>query len=135
MAHGAFKKLRRLINLEFELQILMTAEFIAEAYYTILRDRAEDPVIAQAYERILRDVVKHLRFHGDFFATRQQTGHPLTRLLWSCQCHAIFMITAYVVWFDHRPNFQALGASYGEFSGPGKRSIRAFRRRITRHLN
>ncbi len=37
MAHGAFKKPRRLINLEFELQILMTAEFIAEAYYAILR--------------------------------------------------------------------------------------------------
>ena len=145
MAHGAFKKPRRLINLEFELQILMTAEFIAEAYYAILRyptlsyailrDLAEDPVITPAYERILRDVVKHLHFQGDFFATRQQTWHPLTRLLWSCQCHAIFMITAYVVWFDHRPNFQALGASYGEFSGPGKRSIRAFRRRITRHLN
>ena len=102
-AHGVFRKLRRLINLEFELQILMTAEFIAEAYYAILRDRAEDPVIAQAYERILRDAVKHLRFHGDFFATRQQTWHPLTRLLWGCQCQPIFMTTAYVVWFDHRP--------------------------------
>ncbi len=47
MAHGAFKKPRRLINLEFELQILMTAEFIAEAYYAILRYPTLSYVISQ----------------------------------------------------------------------------------------
>ncbi len=131
-SHGAFKKLRRLINLEFELQILMTAEFIAEAYYAILRDRAGDPVIERACERILRDEVGHLRFHGDFFATRQQTWHPVVRHLWAWQCHFIFLVTAHVVWFDHRACFQALGTTYGEFLGFGKRSIRAFMRRIVR---
>ncbi|NNM30684.1 MAG: ferritin-like domain-containing protein, partial [Akkermansiaceae bacterium] len=56
---AVFKVMRRPLNLEFELQILLTAELLAEAYYEILRREIDDGPLRDACSRILKDEVGH----------------------------------------------------------------------------
>ncbi|MDA8975282.1 hypothetical protein N9F50_01715 [Akkermansiaceae bacterium] len=65
--NGTFPVIRKLINLEFQVQMLLTAEITAEAYYDLLSQHVADPVIHQACTRILKDEIGHLGFHADFF--------------------------------------------------------------------
>ena len=41
--NSVFRKVRALLGLEFNLQILLTAELIAEAYYGLLAKHVPDP--------------------------------------------------------------------------------------------
>lgn len=45
---GVFRKVRKLVNLEFELQTLLTAELIAEGYYELLRRKVDDQPIRRS---------------------------------------------------------------------------------------
>ncbi len=122
--------MRKLINLEFQVQILLTAELIAEAYYDLLRQKVEDPVVKQACRRILKDEVGHLAFHGAFFQSWMKESSSLWRVLWKVQFKLILFITRWVVWFDHRTCFAALGVTRSEFSHRVLRARRSFLRKI-----
>lgn len=91
----------KLINLEFQVQMLLTAEIIAEAYYDFLRQHVADPVIHQAYTRILKDEIRHLGFHADFFNAWTAKWPESWRILWRGQFRAISAVTQWVVWRDH----------------------------------
>ena len=129
-----FRKARRLINLEFELQIMMTAELIAEAYYGLLREHVEDPCVQGACERILRDEVQHLCFHIDFFTLRQATWWPWLVALWRTQFRSVFWLTSQVVWRDHRACFQSLGIDYQIYSMRCQRAVNAYLNRLNRQV-
>lgn len=129
-----FRKARRLINLEFELQIMMTAELIAESYYGLLREHVDDPCVQQACERILRDEVQHLCFHIDFFTLRQPDWfHPLVNA-WRVQFRAIFWLTSQVVWRDHRQCLKSIGVSYQSYRKRCRRAVTAYLTRLDRQV-
>lgn len=129
-----FRKARRLINLEFELQIMMTAELIAEAYYGLLREHVDDPCVQQACERILRDEVQHLCFHIDFFTLRQPDWFPPLVAAWRAQFRAVFWLTSQVVWRDHRHCLQSIGVSYQSYRKRCRRAVSAYLTRLDRQV-
>lgn len=126
---GAFRRFRKLINIEFHLQIFLTAEIIAEAYYDLLRRFSRDPVIEQACGRILKDEVGHLGFHAAFFHSWMSDWSPITKQLWRWQCEVILQGIKWGVWFDHRRCFMSLGVSRRQFFTRVTKAERTFLRR------
>ena len=131
-----FRKLRRLINLEFEIQIFITAEIIGKAYYSLLYRRVGDPVVASVCGKLVSDEVQHLNFHIEFFRERLAGLGPLRRQLWMLQFETIFSAARLAVWFDHGACLRAFGVSRGEFMGSTARGMRSLlaRLRSTRSL-
>ncbi len=113
--NSIFRRLRFLVNLEFAIQVLLTAELIAEVYYGTLYLRCEDAAVRQMSHKVLRDEMKHLAFQREFLSERVATFSPLGQWLWRSQFQAIHAITAIVVAWDHRHALQALGVAPADF--------------------
>lgn len=113
--NSVFRRLRFLVNLEFAIQVLLTAELIAEVYYGTLYLRVPDAAVGNSCRQILKDEMKHLEFQRQFLAERLATFTPMGRYLWACQFQLIHALTSRVVAWDHRVCLKALGMSQGAF--------------------
>jgi hypothetical protein len=113
--NSVFRRLRFLVNLEFAIQVLLTAELIAEVYYGTLYLRCPDPAVHQMTQKILRDEMKHLAFQREFLSERVATFSPLGRWLWRCQFQLIHAITTTVVAWDHRHALRAMEVKPTDF--------------------
>lgn len=123
--NSVFRRLRFLVNLEFAVQVLLTAELIAEVYFGTLYLRCEDPVVRKVAHKLLRDEMKHLEFQRDFLSERVATFNKPGRVLWRLQFQAIHAVTAHVVAWDHRHALKALGVKPEDFR---RRCLQAWRR-------
>ena len=79
--NSIFRRLRFLVNLEFAIQVLLTAELIAEVYYGTLYLRCPDAALHQMTQKILRDEMKHLAFQREFLSERVATFSVVGRWL------------------------------------------------------
>lgn len=113
--NSVFRRLRFLVNLEFAIQVLLTAELIAEVYYGTLYLRVPDPAVRNSCRQILKDEMKHLEFQRQFLAERLATFTPMGRYLWACQFQLIHALTTRVVAWDHRACLKALGVRPSSF--------------------
>jgi hypothetical protein len=113
--HGCFRLLRRALGVQFEIQTLVIAEIIGTAYYRLLRLHAPDIVLQQVCDLMLRDEARHLEFHRQRVAQRQELWLPVGRTLWSAQFQAFFLVAAYAAWLDHGPALTAVGADRQAF--------------------
>lgn len=113
--NSVFRHLRFLVNLEFAIQVLLTAELIAEVYYGTLFLRVPDTSVREACRQILKDEMKHLAFQRDFLAERVASFSPIGRWLWACQFRLVHAITVRVVAWDHRHCLKALGVRPADF--------------------
>jgi len=127
--NSIFRRLRFLVNLEFAIQVLLTAELIAEVYYGTLYLRCTDPAVHQMTQKILRDEMKHLTFQREFLSERVATFSPIGRWLWRSQFLAVHLLTAAVVSWDHRHALKALGVPPAVFR---RRCLQAWERFQTR---
>ncbi|MDE0858849.1 MAG: ferritin-like domain-containing protein [Akkermansiaceae bacterium] len=121
---------RKLINIEFHLQIFLTAEIIAEAYYDLLRRFSGDPVIEKSCARILKDEIGHLGFHAAFFNSWMASWSPWSRRIWRGQFTLILKVVKWGVWLDHRRCFKDLGVERVLFFDRITKAERTFTRRI-----
>lgn len=128
--NSVFRWLRNVVNLEFNMQVLLTAELIAEVYYGQLRLRCRDDVVRTAAGKILRDEIQHLAFQREFLAERLRGTGPWFRRLWRLQFRFIHAITSRVVAWDHRPCLRALGIAPRDFIGRAAAARRHFERRL-----
>ncbi len=131
--NSVFRHFRTLINLDFNIQILLTAELIAETYYGQLYLRVPDELVRSASKEILRDEIQHLAFQREFLAERIGEMTPWQRRLWSLQFRLIHGTVSLVVSWDHRHALRALGISSGLFLQLAARCRRHFDRRLMRH--
>jgi hypothetical protein len=127
-SNSVFRWLRNQFGMEFNIQILLIAELIAEAYYGLLHRRSCDPAVRACCHKILRDEMRHIAFHAEFFRERL-AGQPLWwRTLWRAQFRACHAAVCLVVAVDHRDCFKALGTGVVDFLkqalGPGRRFLR-----------
>jgi hypothetical protein len=125
-----FRRLRFLVNLEFAIQVLLTAELIAEVYYGTLYLRANDGAVRVVAQKILRDEMKHLAFQREFLGERVATFSPLGRWLWRAQFRFIHTITAAVVSWDHRHCLRALKVKPADFRQRAAQSWRRFQNKL-----
>jgi hypothetical protein len=107
--NSIFRWIRGLVNLEFNIQVLVTAEIIAEVYFGMLYLHCQDEAVRAVAQKILRDEMKHLSFQRDFLATRLTELSPGWRRLWRWQFNVILYPTAAVVAWDHGACINALG--------------------------
>lgn len=133
-SNGLFRRLRGLAGLEFAIQMLLTAELVAEVYYGTLFLRVRDPAVRAVAGKILRDEVQHLAFQREFLAARLARLTPAAQRLWSWQFAAVHALTAAAVAWDHRRCLRALGVEPAEFRRRAAASRAVFARRLQRLL-
>ncbi len=124
--HTLFRLFRRALGLGFELQVLVIAELIGTAYYRLLENRTDDPVLRQVCELVLRDEARHIAFHAERFGVSHATWLPIEQALWLAQFQALFLAALQVAWTDHRRTLRALGISRREFQGEARRECVQF---------
>lgn len=129
-----FRWLRDLVNLEFNIQVLLTAELIAEVYFGLLALRCEDAVVRTVARKLLRDEIGHLAFQRDFLFERLRALTPATQQLWRLQFQLIHHITAAVVAWDHRRALRSLGVTAADFQARAARSWARFQNRLEKRL-
>lgn len=125
-----FRHLRTLFGMEFNIQILLTAELIAEAYYGMIYRRITDDAVRKCCHKILRDEMRHIAFHTGFFQERLANMPRPLRRMWCMGFRACHGVTATVVAWDHRRLLQALGIARREFIRLTLRAGQRFLRRL-----
>ncbi len=128
--NSIFRKVRAVLGLEFNLQILLTAELIAEAYYGLLAKHVPDPVVHSMCRKITRDEVKHIQFHEEFFRLNQRRWLPVSSVIWSLQFQMIFLVAELAVWMDHGKCLSSFGVSRATFCGRAQSVCRRFLGRV-----
>ncbi len=121
-----FRGVRSLVNLQFNVQVLLTAELIAVAYYGLLHRHVDDPTIHKVTGKILADEVHHVAFHSEFFRWQNRHRLPFSSTLWSLQFQAIFVATERAVWSDHGRCLRAFGVERHHFSNLARSCCRRF---------
>jgi hypothetical protein len=133
--NSVFRWMRNLVNLEFNIQVLLTAELIAEAYYSLLSLRCSDAVVQTVAKKILRDEMGHLSFQRDFLFERLKTFTPAVQRLWRWQFQFIHYATACVVSWDHRDCLRALNITPADFRSRTVRCWESFQSRLEGRLH
>lgn len=133
-SNSVFRWMRNLVNLEFNIQVLLTAELIAEVYFGLLSLRCSDPVVQTVARKLLRDEMGHLSFQRDFLYERLITLTPAMQRVWRWQFRAIHMATAWVVSWDHRDCLRSLDVTPAAFRGRATRCWESFQSRLERRL-
>ncbi len=133
--NSIFRWLRDLVNLEFNIQVLLTAELIAEVYFGLLAVRCNDPVVRTVARKLLRDEIGHLAFQREFLFERLRTLTPATQRLWRLQFQIIHRITAVVVAWDHRPALRSLGIRPADFRSRAATARNRFQSRLEKRLH
>jgi hypothetical protein len=133
--NSVFRWLRDLVNLEFNIQVLLTAELIAEVYFGLLALRCSDPVVKTVAKKLLRDEMGHLSFQRDFLFERLKTLTPAMQRLWHWQFQVIHLATASVVSWDHRDCLRSLNITPADFRSRAVRCWESFQSRLERRLH
>ncbi|MBL9132980.1 MAG: long-chain fatty aldehyde decarbonylase [Verrucomicrobiaceae bacterium] len=128
--NSIFRWARNLVNLEFNIQILLTAELVAEVYFGLLYLRCADPAVKKVSHKLLRDEMQHLEFQRQFLAERLQEFTPATRRLWCLQFRLIHRFVAAVVSWDHRDCLKAIEVSPAAFRSRCTQSLERFMDRL-----
>jgi hypothetical protein len=110
-----FSHLRHLLNFKWELQILLTAEIIGTAYYTLVGESSPDRLLSLVCKKIVSDEEKHLEFHRDYFHGVHQHSSEKVKILWNWQFRIFLFISAHLAWMDHGRCLKMLGASKKQF--------------------
>ncbi|MGK0190245.1 MAG: hypothetical protein ACI9R3_006068 [Verrucomicrobiales bacterium] len=134
-SNSAFQYLRRFLRLDFEVQILLTVELIAEAWYALLYHEVNDPPIRETCGLMVKEEKWHTRFHAAYFGYRQSQWSTARSWLWRTQFRLIHRVICEVVWWDHRPCFQALKIDRVRYLDLCKRAMRTFLREMKLSTN
>jgi hypothetical protein len=129
-SNSVFRWLRNHFGVEFNIQILLIAELIAEVYYGLLYRKSGDPVVRAVSQRILSDEMRHIAFHTEFLHERLEAMPAWWRLMWRAQFRTCQRVTACVVAWDHRGCFRALGLRPHEVAQMAFRTGDRFLRRL-----
>ncbi|MES2468654.1 MAG: ferritin-like domain-containing protein [Verrucomicrobiota bacterium] len=125
-SNSVFRFIRSALGLEFNVQILLSAELIARGYYGLLARQAPDPVIRDSCLRITRDEVAHIAFHVDFFRDRLAVWPAWRAALWRTQFLCLFQCARLVVWWDHGRALRGCGISRQLFQEKTGRACLSF---------
>lgn len=112
---GIFRFLRRAVNLEVAISVLLTAEIIAMTYYKALHDATRSPILQTICRQILRDEVQHLSFQCDGLAKLRAGRSALGMWITHQLQRVLFVNTLFVVWIGHRKVYRAGGFPFVKF--------------------
>ncbi len=128
----AFCLCRRVLGVQFELQVLTLTELVSTAYYRLLRIHSPDGPLAAMCELILRDEAGHVAFHRDRLADAGCPNPGLRGALWRIQFLLCGYAAATLLWANHAPGLKAIGGSRGEYYSEATRQLSRFIRALRR---
>lgn len=97
-----FRKLRKLMGLECEIIILVTAEMIALSYYTALKNATNSKLLKTICIQMLNDELKHVVLQSDtLFRISQKRNKALNGLVRIIR-KSVMQITALTVWILYK---------------------------------
>jgi hypothetical protein len=129
-SNSIFRWLRNHFGVEFNIQILLTAELIAEVYFGVLYRKCSDPALRRVCHKLLSDEMRHIAFHTEFLRERLAAMPAWRRSLWRGQFRVIQRATALAVAWDHRRCFAALGVRPWEAAAMAFKTGERFLRRL-----
>jgi len=112
---SAFRRLRRSLDIEIEIMVLVTAEIIAIVYYKAVRACTRSRILCRICDQILRDETQHLNFQASSLSKFRMVNHPM-RIAITTRIHPILLLeTCFIVWIFHWKVFAASGYSLPRF--------------------
>ncbi len=127
----AFCKCRRIVSVQFELQVLLLTEITSTAYYRLLQRHCGIKPLEVMCGLILRDEGGHVSFHRDRLAAAGRSPAGLLGRFWAAQFCLCGYAAATMLWANHRPCLVRLGASTREFYREVTLELRRFLRALT----
>lgn len=112
-SHTAFKTVRHLAGLDFEMQVLLVAETLGTAYYRLLNERCDDPAIRDACALILRDEEEHLRFHAEHVRARGRGR--VSSAFFRFRLGVLLRAAMLAAWIDHGAALDRFGWRFRDF--------------------
>ncbi len=112
---SVFRWLRHLANLEMSVSILVAAEIIAQVYYPALREATNSKILIALCDQIIDDEDDHVSFQAQRLAILRKRRPGVMSWMTEVIYRVFFDVTSRVVWFGHRPVFQAAGQTYGDY--------------------
>jgi len=128
--NSVFRRLRVLVNVEFNIQVLLTAELIAEVYFGSLFLRVPDPAVRLVARKLLADEMKHLVFQRQFLTERLRDLPPMLQHLWRWQFICVHRIATWVVAWDHADCLRAIGMTPLQFRRRAAETIDTFSKKL-----
>lgn len=112
---NVFRLLRKLMGLECEIIVLVTAEMIALSYYTALSNAVSSDVLSVICQQMLNDELKHIVLQSDTLhrisADRSNALNHLSRFI----RQFIMQTTVFVVWHKYKTLFTNGNYPYKKF--------------------
>ncbi len=121
---------RRWFGVHFELTVLLLTEIVSTVYYRLIRRHANDSALRTMCRLILRDENGHVAFHRERLAKAAWSGQAKYGKLWQGWFLALGLAAATMLWVNHAPGLQGLGASTREFFREVWRELSRFIRRV-----
>jgi hypothetical protein len=128
----AFCLTRKVFGVRFELTVLLLTEIVSTVYYRLLRRHGGDVALRAMCRLILRDETGHIAFHRDRLARQARAGHARYGRIWESRFRILGLAAATMLWVNHAPGLQALGASRAEFYREVWRELSRFVRLLRR---
>jgi len=105
----AFRRIRKLAELEFSLGVLVTAELIGNVYYRALETATECQRLRLLCRMMVADELAHIGFESDLLLSMRAGKSAPVRITMDV-AHRTFLIgTALVVWTTHRAVLKKAG--------------------------
>jgi hypothetical protein len=111
----AFCLTRRWFGVRFELTVLLLTELVSTVYYRLLWRHGKDRALRSMCRLIVRDETGHVAFHRDRLASAGRAGNVRYGRCWEACFRVLGLAAAFMLWVNHAPGLQALGASREEF--------------------
>ena len=130
-AFRLFCQVRRWMDVQFEMLVLLLVEIVSTGYYRLIRRHVGDQPIAEMCRLILRDEARHVDFHRDRLSARHPNG---VSWWWRLQFRFMGHACAAFLWLGHGRCLRALGASYAELFAQVSRGMKRFLRALPQPL-
>jgi hypothetical protein len=127
-----FCLVRKWLGVRFELTVLLLTEIVSTVYYQLLRRHGKDPALRAMCRLILRDEMGHVAFHRDRLAHAGRAGYGT---VWEVGFRVLGLAAASMLWINHAPGLQAVGARGGEFYREVWQGLSRFIRRLRRDVS
>lgn len=112
---GFFRGLRKCLNLEVCIAVLITGEIIARLYYAALRDATDSPVLRAICNQILQEEEKHIFFQGGTLGRIRRHRSSLTLAAYDEFQRLLFAGALLVVWKNHASVYRKAGIGFKKY--------------------
>lgn len=114
-SHACFSLLRRALDFEWEVQILMSAELVGTSYYYHLGMKTKDPILREACRIFYEDELQHLAFHLEALQLQRARKSEWSNTLWRWQFKVMLHLICRAAWLDHGPCMKHFGTDWRTF--------------------